>query len=125
MNGEIALIIFVLFSIALLLFLIKDSYPAHSTTMPKVLKFLRDGPKTINEIRDHLGPLPRNLDTILTTMEKNEDCLYIQKKWRGPLDYSSGEKQDPWVYKITSYGVKKIDPANKNNENMVRRHGES
>lgn len=94
---------------AFLLLFLRGDNSSIETILEDILKFLEDTPKTFPEIVEHIQPeTPERVKKLLELLEQNFYC--IQKNWRGPINYKTGEKQDPWVYGITIIGKRKLAP---------------
>jgi hypothetical protein len=73
----------------------------------KALEFLRDSPKTIQEIADHLGIWEAEALDVLNVML---DKCYISESIQSCWDNEGGVRKPVRIYSITPVGLRKFDP---------------
>lgn len=106
---EFGLVLFLFVSMLLLLLLATNS--GGPSLVSHILICLKDGEKTSDQILEEM----KFSENLISTIEIMEQLLYIQKNWRSPWN-SKGEKQDPWVYRLTIIGQRRLDALEKEEE---------
>jgi len=78
----------------------------------EILRVLKGGPKTLDELQKLISLKPEALKAILELMEYNSQ--YIIRQYRNPID-EKGERRSQWVFSITTIGREKFESFQRSN----------